>query len=81
MHQIFLRIAWPKAIGDHLEIDGFAFVSLLDGSTLSQVSGRYDMSDAWSASLILGGNLGPARSERGSMPQVLSGILELVHYL
>jgi hypothetical protein len=38
-------------------------------------------SDAWSASLILGGDFGSARSERGSLPRVLSGILERVRYL
>ena len=81
MHQIFLRLAWPKAIGDHIEIDGIAFVSLLDGSVLSQTTASYYLSDAWTAALTLGGNFGSARSERGSLPQSLSGIFELVRYL
>jgi len=63
-----------------IEITGFAFVNLADGSVLAQTTGSYYVSDAWTAALSLGANLGTARSERGSFPQVVSGIAELVRY-
>jgi hypothetical protein len=81
MHQIFVRVDWPKALVDHLEITGFAFVSLLDASILSQITASYYLSNAWTVGLSLGGNLGGARSERGSFPQAASGIVELILYL
>ena len=80
-HQIFVRADWPKAFVDHLELTGFVFTSLADGSTLSQITASYYLSDAWTAALSLGANLGTARSERGSFPQATSGIAELVRYL
>jgi hypothetical protein len=79
--EVFVRADWPKAFVDHLELTGFAFVDLDDGSVLSQVSGSYYISDAWTATFSLGGSLGSRRSERGSIPQELSGIVELVRYL
>jgi len=79
-HQLFLRAAIPKAF-DRLELDGFSFVSLADGSTLTQVTASYYLSDAWTAAFSASANLGSARSERGSFPQVVSGILQLVRYL
>lgn len=81
MHQLFLRAAVPKAFFDRLEVDGFAFVSLVDGSTLSQITASYYLSDAWTAAFSLSANLGSARSERGSFPQTISGIVQLVRYL
>ena len=80
-HEIFVRADWPKAFVDHLELTGFAFTSLADGSTLSQITASYYLSAAWTAALSLGANLGTARSERGSFPQAASGIAELVRYL
>lgn len=79
--QFFLRVAVPKAFVDRLELDGFAFVSLADGSTLSQVTASYYLSDAWTAAFSASANLGSARSERGSFPQFISGIVQLVRYL
>ena len=81
MHQAFVRVAWPKAIVDHLELDGIAFVSLVDGSTLAQATASYYLSDAWTAALSASGNLGSARSERGSLPVMASAVLGLVRYL
>jgi hypothetical protein len=81
MHQVFVRAAWPRFLADHLELDGIAFVSLLDGSTLAQLTARLDLDDAWSATLSLSGNVGPARSERGSFPQAYASVFEIVRYL
>jgi len=80
-HQLFLRAAIPKALFDRLEVDGFSFLSLLDGSTLTQLTASYYLSDAWTAAFSASANLGSARSERGSFPQVFSGIFQLVRYL
>lgn len=78
-HQLFVRVDWPKA-WDHVELSGFAFVSLYDGSVLSQLSAAYYASDAWTATFSLGANLGTSRSERGSFPTMASGIVEVVRY-
>jgi hypothetical protein len=80
MHEAFIRADWPKAFVDHLELTGFAFVDLLDGSVLSQVTASFYASDAWTAALSISGALGGARSERGSLPQVGSAIAEIVRY-
>ncbi|TMB29065.1 MAG: hypothetical protein E6J62_02930 [Deltaproteobacteria bacterium] len=78
--QLFLRAAAPKAFVDRLELDGFSFVSLADGSTLTQITASYYLSDAWTAAFSASANLGSSRSERGSFPQVISGIVQLVRY-
>ncbi|HEX3757947.1 MAG TPA: hypothetical protein VHW23_04555 [Kofleriaceae bacterium] len=80
MHQVFVRADWPQAFVDHLALSGFAFVSLLDGSTLSQITASYYLSDVWTATLSFAGNVGPPRSERGSIPQIANGIAEIIRY-
>ena len=65
----------------NLELTAFAFVDLLDGSVLSQVSANYYLSSRWTASVYLSSNLGPTRSERGSFPQRVSSIFQLTLYL
>ncbi len=80
-HNAFVRVAWPNAGADNLEVDGFAFVNLRDGSTLNQVTASYAMSDRWTFMLSLSANLGTAQSERGSLPQSSSAIAEIVCYL
>jgi hypothetical protein len=80
-HELFVRMSWPKAILDHLELAAFAFVNLGDGSTLVQVTASYYASDAWTVGLALSGNAGPTQSERGSLPQLFSGIVDLTRYL
>jgi hypothetical protein len=79
-HNAFVRVAWPNAALDNLEVDGFAFVNLRDDSTLTQVTASYALSDRWTFSLSLTANLGAQRSERGSLPQVSSAIAEIVCY-
>jgi hypothetical protein len=80
-HQMFVRASWPRAFTPDLELGAFAFVSLLDGSVLTQLSANYYLSDAWTASAYLSGNFGDARSERGSIPQWGNVILQLTRYL
>jgi hypothetical protein len=80
-HNAFVRVAWPDAALDNLEIDAFAFLNLRDGSTLTQVTAIYALSDRWSFTLALSANLGTSQSERGSLPQASSAIAEIVCYL
>jgi opacity protein-like surface antigen len=79
-HQAFLRADWPDAFVVHLELTALAFVNLYDGSTLGQLSASYDVSDAWTLRAYISANLGAKRSERGSVPQAASAILQLVRY-
>jgi hypothetical protein len=81
MHQLFVRTAWPKVFVKELELTSFAFVDLLDGSTLAQVAGSYFLSDAWTIAIYGTANLGAARTERGSLPQLGSLTAQLVLYL
>jgi hypothetical protein len=80
-HQMFVRASWPQAFTPDLELSAFAFVSLLDGSVLSQLAASYYVSDKWTASTYVSGNFGDARTERGSFPQRGSVILQLTRYL
>jgi hypothetical protein len=80
-HQVFVRASWPLAFTPDLELSAFAFVDLLDGSVLSQLSVSYYVSDAWTASAYGSGNFGDGRTERGSFPQRGNVILQLTRYL
>lgn len=80
-HEAFVRASWPRAFVPDLELTAFAFVDLLDGSVLSQVSANYYLSSRWTASVYLSSNLGPTRSERGSFPQRVNSIFQLTLYL
>jgi hypothetical protein len=80
-HQIFVRADWPRAFTSKLQFSGFAFVDLYDGSTLVQIVASYYPSDAWTVALYGSANAGAPRSERGSMPQFGSALLQVVRYL
>src|SRR5262249_45237545 len=78
--QVFLRIDRTDAFIDNLEITAFAFVDAYDGSVLTQVDFNYNLSDAWTFGALAGGSLGGSRTERGSLPQQASAILQVVRY-
>jgi len=80
-HQMFIRADWPRAFTPDLELGAFAFVSLVDGSVLSQLSASFYLSDAWTVSAFASGNFGDGRTERGSFPQRGNLILQLTRYL
>jgi hypothetical protein len=80
-HQMFVRASWPRAFTPDLELSAFAFISLLDGSVLSQLAANYYLSDRWTASAYLSGNFGDGRTERGSFPQRGNVIVQLTRYL
>lgn len=79
-HEMFLRADWTDAFIKNLELTAFSFVDLYDGSTLSQASASYYLSDRWTVSGFVSANLGSPRSERGSAFQAESAILQLVRY-
>lgn len=80
MHQMFVRAAWPRALANALEITAFAFVNLLDASTLAQVAASYDASDEWTFALYGIANIGDGRSERGSFPQAGGVGVQVIRY-
>jgi len=79
-HQVFIRASWPRALGPDLELDAFAFVSLLDGSVLSQLAANYYVSGAWTASAYFSWNFGNAHTERGSFAQRGNTTVALTRY-
>lgn len=79
-HQLFARVAWPRFLSPDFEVDGFAFVSLIDGSVLSQLSLSDYLSKDWTLAAFISGNFGAPRSERGSFPQAASLILQITRY-
>lgn len=81
MHQVFFRADWPRALLKDLEVSGFAFISLQDGSTLAQIAATYFLSDRWTVAGYATANIGADRSERGSSPQAASGSFQLILYL
>jgi len=78
--EIFLRADWQDAFIDKLEISAIAFVNLYDGSTLTQLSVSYNLSDDWTVSALGGASVGASRSERGSVPEQANAIAQLVRY-
>jgi hypothetical protein len=80
-HQAFVRADWPDAFVAHLELTALAFFNLYDGSSLTQLSASYDLSAAWTFRGYVSTNIGGARTERGSLPQSATAILQIVRYL
>jgi hypothetical protein len=79
-HELFLRADWTDAFITNLELTGFTFISLIDGSSLSQVSASYYLSSAWTIGAYASATLGGPHTERGSLPQAHSVILQAVRY-
>ncbi len=79
-HQLFARVAWPRFLSPDFELDGFAFVSLLDGSVLSQLSFSDYLSKDWTLAAFISGNFGAPRSERGSFPNAATLTVQITRY-
>ena len=45
-----------------------------------QLGASYDLSERWTLGAYLGANLGRADSERGSLPQARSAVLQALYY-
>jgi hypothetical protein len=78
--QLFLRAAWSDAFVPHLDLSALAFVNLYDRSALAQLGASYYLSDAWTLGAYLSANLGGRETERGSLPQARSAVLQALYY-
>jgi len=79
-HSLFLRADWVDAFVPKLELVGFVNTDLHDGSSLLQLSADYTISDAWTVGALTVANLGPRRSDFGSLPQAASVQLRVARY-
>ncbi|MBV8209613.1 MAG: hypothetical protein JO133_06070 [Burkholderiaceae bacterium] len=77
----FLRADWVDAFVPKLELSGFIYSNLLDGSGRLQLSADYQLSDHWTVGALVLTDFGARRSEFGSLPQAGSVLLKLVRYL
>lgn len=78
--QLFLRADRVDAVTRNLELTGFAFVSLADGSSLIQLAASYLVTDSWTIAAFAGANVGGARSERGSLPPAANLTMTTARY-
>jgi len=77
----FLRADWVDAFVPKLELSGFVYTDLLDGSARLQLTADYHLSDRWTAGALVLADFGARRSDFGSLPQAGSVLLKLVRYL
>ena len=77
----FLRADWVDAFVPQLDVTGFIYADLIDGSTRLQLGADYYLSDRWT----IGGQIlvdsGGHHSNFGSLPQAGSVLLKVVRYL
>jgi hypothetical protein len=79
-HALFLRADWTDAFVLNFEMTAFANVNLYDGSTLAQLTASYAATNLWTIALLGSANLGTRRSEFGSLPAALYGLLVFKRY-
>ena len=79
-HSGFLRADWQDALIINLELSAFTSVDLQDGSSVSQITADYYLSNNWTIGAIAEANLGGRRSDWGSVPQAASVIARLARY-
>lgn len=80
-HELFVRADLARGLVRDLQLGALAVIDLLDGSTLAQLSANYSVNDAWTVSAFATASLGDRASDYGSLPQALSGSLQLTWYL
>jgi hypothetical protein len=79
-HRLFLRADWNDAFIFNLELTAFAEVNLYDGSTLSQLTATYAVTNLWTVEALGSASLGTSRSEYGSVPSLLTGLFTVRRY-
>jgi hypothetical protein len=77
---VFLRADWVDAFVPKLELTGFVDADLADGSARAQLSADYYVSDRWTVGALVLADLGPRRSDFGSLPQAGSVLLKVARY-
>jgi len=55
-------------------------LTLQDGSALAQLKADYCLSSRWTVGLLVGVNMGPGRSEFGSLPDAVSALFKVSRY-
>ncbi len=78
--QLFVRADRMDAFVHSLELTALAFVNLVDGSSLMQLAARDVVSDSWTVAAYALANVGGARTEHGSLPQVGGITLTVARY-
>jgi hypothetical protein len=81
IHSAFLRADWQDAFHIvNLELSAFTSIDLQDGSSLSQITADYYLSNFWTVGAIAAAELGGRRSDWGSVPQEGSVIVRLARF-
>jgi len=80
-NEVFLRLDYPDAIPSKLNLGLVTFINPYDGSVLAQGSGQYFFSRNWTFGTYLSGSLGAINSEKGSLPWIGNGVLQIIRYL
>src|SRR5215472_12155906 len=79
-HYAFLRVNWPDFAVRDLELTGLVLLNLQDGSALTQLNADYYLSSKWTVGVLVAVNLGPGRSEFGSLPDAVSALFKVSRY-
>jgi hypothetical protein len=80
MHSAFLRADWQDAFIPKLELTAFTNVDLHDGSSVTQVTADYYLSNTWTVGALAAAYLGGRRTDFGSLPEAASVIVKLARY-
>jgi hypothetical protein len=78
--QMFLRADWPDGLARDIDLTALTFVSLDDGSAYAQIAATWNINRGWTAALYVGANLGPPRSDYGSLKTGISTTAQVIHY-
>src|SRR5215813_11990957 len=79
-HYAFLRLDWPDFAVHDLELTGLVLLNLQDGSALAQLNADYYLSSRWTVGILVAVNMGPGRSEFGSLPDAVSALFKVSRY-
>jgi len=76
----FLRADWVDALVPKLDLSGFVYADLLDGSGRVQLTADYYLSDRWTVGGLVLVDFGARRSDFGSLPQAGSVLARVTRY-
>jgi hypothetical protein len=79
-HSAFLRFDWQDAFIKNLEVTALANVDLQDGSGFVQTTITYNLSRAWTLSVLAAGTYGGRTSDFGSVPVAETLLLRAARY-
>jgi hypothetical protein len=78
--EVFLRLEQQDAFINYLNIGLTGFVNVFDGSFVTQIYGQYFLSNHWTLSAYLTGSFGSTSTEKGSIPWVENGVVQVKRY-